>query len=270
MNSSSSFREKVNNTYLQFFQIAERKRRWSVFDDIPWNKLESSRNSERKAVRLETFCAEELYVPDYGSNGLALTREVFGAAWFQICWSYEEAKHGLAFREYLLRSGLRSPAQIASLETSLFFKTWSLPFATTRQMACYGALQESATYLAYKAQKELARNEGDEVLESIFSFISRDEAAHAGFYRALIQLELDEDRPGALADLALVIAHFKMPGDGLIPDYQERLRSSGAGISPRIFVARALLPTLKILGTSRAELRAAQKYSPDIEQISIS
>lgn len=248
---------KRYTNYLEYFEVAERKRRWNIFDDIPWAKLNASLNSERKATRIETFCAEEMYVPDYGSKGLELVRPIFGTAWFQMCWSYEEAKHGLAFREYLTRSGLRSEAQFAALEADLFSREWKLPFATSRQMACYGALQEAATYLAYKAQKDLAREEGDVVLEAIFTFVSRDEAAHAGFYRAMIQLELDEDREGTLRDLAGVIAEFKMPGDGLIPDYQRRLRESGAGISPRLFVEHALLPLLRGLKTSRAELKTA-------------
>ena len=99
------------------------------------------------------------------------------------------------------------------------------------------------------------------MLETIFGFVSRDEAAHAGFYREMVQLELVEDRTGTLADLAQVIAEFKMPGDGLIPHYQERLRTSGAGISPRHFVEHALLPMLRSLKTSRAELKEAQQAS---------
>ncbi len=257
MSDSASFRAGVNEAYREFFQTAERKRRWSVFDDVPWDRLDSSGNSESKAVRIETYCAEEMYVPDYASNGLALTRARFGSAWFQMCWTQEEAKHGLVFREYLLRSGLRSEAQMGRLEDDLYAQAWQLPFKTARRMACYGALQEQATFLAYKAQKELARAAGDEVLETIFGFVSRDEAAHAGFYREMVQMELVEDRTGTLADLAQVIADFKMPGDGLIPHYQERLRTSGAGISPRHFVEHALLPMLRTLKTTRAELKQA-------------
>ena len=73
----------------------------------------------------------------------------------------------------------------------------------------------------------------------------------------MARIELDEDRAGTIADLALVVASFKMPGDGLIPNYQERLRDSGAGISARQFVEHALFPILRTLGTSRAELKAA-------------
>ncbi len=261
MAASARIREEMYRAYLEFFEVAERKRRWNLFDDIPWEKLDVSRNSERKATCIETFCAEELYLPDYSSNGIGLTRSMFGAAWFQTCWSYEESKHGLVFREYLRRSGLRSEAQLRDFEDDVFSRVWTLPFETRRRMACYGALQEVATYLAYRARKDAAHSEGDAVLEAIFFHVGRDEAAHAGFYRRMIELEMSEDRSGTLADLAHVISHFKMPGDGLIPDYRERLRTSGAGISTRLFVERGLLPTLKSLGTSRAELRLVSKNS---------
>ena len=254
---SPVLRERMYRAYLEFFAVAETKRRWNMFDDVPWEALDRSALSERQAICIETFCAEELYLPDYSAAGIELSRSMFGAAWFQACWSYEESKHGLVLREYLTRSGLRSEAEFAAFEERVFSKVWRLPFQTRRQMVCYGALQEAATYLAYKEQKDKATGEGDKVLEAIFFYLSRDEAAHAGFYRTAVELELTEDRGGTLVDLAYVIANFKMPGDGLIPDYQERLRTSGAGISTRAFVERGLLPTLRTLGTNRAELKAA-------------
>jgi acyl-[acyl-carrier-protein] desaturase len=257
MTHSSAVHDKMYDAYLDFFEIAERKRRWNLFDDVPWGELNSAQNSERKATRIETYCAEEFYLPDYTAGSIKVSREIFGAAWFQACWSYEESKHGLVFREYLTRSGMRSHAQFAQFENDIFASKWKLPFTTRRQMACYGALQEAATYLAYKAQKDLAIREGDKVLEAIFAFVSRDEAAHAGFYRAMARIELEEDRSGTISDLAFVVARFQMPGEGLIPNYQERLRESGAGISTRHFVEHALFPTLKMLGTNRAELKAA-------------
>src|SRR6266446_5025896 len=142
--------------YLEFFEIAETKRRWNMFNDVPWEALDSSLGSEQKAARIEVFCAEELYLPDYSAGGVELTRSMFGAAWFQACWSYEESKHGLVFREYLTRAGMRSEAEFADFEQGVFSRAWILPFQTGRQMACYGALQEVATYLAYKAQKDQA------------------------------------------------------------------------------------------------------------------
>src|SRR3984893_2319005 len=160
---SPMLREKMYRAYLEFFEVAETKRRWNMFDDVPWEALNGFTGSEQQATCLETFCAEELYLPDYSAAGIELGRSIFGAAWFQACWSYEESKHGLVFREYLTRSGLRSNAEFAAFEQGVFSKRWELPFATRRQMTCYGALQEAATYLAYKTQKDKATRDGDKV-----------------------------------------------------------------------------------------------------------
>jgi acyl-[acyl-carrier-protein] desaturase len=257
MPASASLRERLHRNYLDFFETAERKRRWSVFDDIPWDKLDAAHNSEQSAIGIETYCAEEMYLPDYTAGGIELARSMFGTAWFQACWSYEESKHALVFREYLARSGQRTEARLSALEDDVFSRVWKLPFKTRRQMACYGALQESATYLAYRSQRDKAQLAGNVVLEAIFSNVSRDEAAHAGFYRGVVDAELAEDREGTISDLANVVTAFKMPGDGLIPSYQERLKISGAGISTRTFVQRCLLPALKSFGTNRAELKLA-------------
>ena len=250
-------KDKFYRAYMDFFETAERKRRWNMFEDVPWDQLSSETNTEQRAIRIETYCAEEMYLPDYNIAGVEMTRGVFGLAWFQTAWSLEESRHGLVLREYLLRSGLRSPAQIDKLENDVFSRSWKVPFATRRQMSCYGAIQEAATYLAYRAQKDRADLEDDRPLAAIFFLLSRDEAAHAGFYREIIEIEMAEDRIGTIRDLAYVIANFKMPGDGLIPNYQENLRIGEGGISARLFYTRAIVPMLKQLGTTRDELKAS-------------
>jgi len=253
--------------YLDFLESAEKKRCWNVFDDIPWETLDSAKSTEGNAQRIEIYCAEELYVPDYAARGLELVRSRFGMAWFHTRWAFEESRHGLAFREYLIRSGLRSEANVEALEASVFANAWTLPFETPRKMACYGALQEGATYTAYKLQKDKARCAGDSVLEAIFNLVGQDEAAHAGFYRAIIGLELSQDRAATVSDLAEVLSGFKMPGDGLIANYQQRLRTSGAGISARAFIERVVGPLLITLQISRQELKQALKTSAIEAQI---
>jgi acyl-[acyl-carrier-protein] desaturase len=247
-------KEKIYRAYMEFFDVAERTRRWNPMNDIPWDKIDHSNNTEEKAICIETFCGIELYVPDYTANSFNLTRSIFGQAWFQASWGYEESKHGLSFREYLIRSGLRTPDQYADFEQKIFSKVWNLPFHTRRQMTCYGALQESATFIIYRNQFKKAKQEGDEVLKKIYFYVSRDEGAHMGFYIKVLRLELEDDREGALKDLAHVIYHFQMPGIGLIPEYDQRLKVEGVVISSQQFLEKAVFPLLKAVGTSRREL----------------
>ena len=256
---TSNLRDQRYRLCLEFLETAENKRHWSIFKDIPWDKLDASKATDEVVQRVEIFCAEEMYVPDYSSQGLSLTRPSFGATWFQVRWAYEESNHGLALREYLTRSGIRSEAEFEALERDTLSRKWRLPFPTLRQMLCYGALQEGATYTSYNIHKTRARTAGDEVLETIFFLLGRDEAAHAGFYRSMFQLELAEDREGSIADLVHVLSNFKMPGDGLIPDYVRRHEISGAALGHRMFIRRVALPLLTTLDIKRDELRSVLK-----------
>lgn len=260
MSVSPSMRDKMHRAYMEFFEQAERKRRWNLWDDIAWEHLEGREpqpDDEDTGVIVESFCGVELYVPDYTLNGFNLTREIFGHAWFQACWGYEESKHALVFREYLTRSGLRTEAEYADYEAKIMAKTWTLPFETRRQMSCYGALQEIATYLIYSRQRQKYRDRNDPVLERIFFLVARDEAAHAGFYRRALEFAMEEDRQGTLADLARVVARFEMPGVRLLPDFDARLAVEGVGIPSKVFFSHGLLPTLRGLGVTRPELVGA-------------
>jgi acyl-[acyl-carrier-protein] desaturase len=261
MTADSIKRAQYYRAAMDYLEIAEKKRDWKLFDDIPWEKIDPAQDSAQKSICIETYCAEEMYLPDYSSHGSRITRDIFGAAWFQSRWSFEESRHGLVFREYLTRSGLRSDAQIESLEEMVFSRDWVPPFPTVRQMSCYGALQEGATYTAYKAQKDKAEVEGDPVLKAIFTNVASDEAAHAGFYRKVVEIEMEADREATICDFAHVLANFKMPGDGLIPLYHERLKVGGGGISPRQFVEAVVMSTLRSLGISRSELKSANAHN---------
>jgi len=237
-------REKVYRAYMEFFENAEKRRRWSIFDDIPWDRLDPAAYSPERALCAETFCGVEMYLPDYVANGLNVVRDSFGHGWFQANWGYEESKHSLALREYLVRSGQRTPEQFDAFERQILSKRWRLPFDTARRMTCYGIIQEMATWIIYRKQLEVAREAGDEVLATIYELAARDEAAHAAFYRTVVKIELEEDREGTLADLAHAFGNFRMPGDDLVPDYEQRIEvMRGAGIDRNVFLTRVWFPT---------------------------
>src|SRR5471030_1422308 len=93
--------------YRDFFDNAERKRRWRIREDIPWDQCNPNLDPAIADV-VETFCCVELYLPDYVAKVLPLARNSMGRAWFYANWGDEESKHSLVLSDWLLRSGRRS------------------------------------------------------------------------------------------------------------------------------------------------------------------
>src|ERR1700676_3974749 len=85
--------------YRDFFDRAERKRRWSIRDDIPWDQCNSHVRPQIANV-LESFSAVEPYLPDCPSKILPMVRSSRGRAWFYANWGYEESKHSLVLGDW--------------------------------------------------------------------------------------------------------------------------------------------------------------------------
>ena len=48
---------------------------------------------------VESFCAVELFLPDYITKFLEVNKNSRGGAWFLANWGYEELKHSLALAD---------------------------------------------------------------------------------------------------------------------------------------------------------------------------
>jgi acyl-[acyl-carrier-protein] desaturase len=165
----------------------------------------------------------------------------------------------VALMEYLLQSGRRSPEAMWDLQSRLMEVEWKLPFHTSRQMTVYGCFQEMATFVIYVKQEQTAKTHGDECLATIFRLNARDEIAHCRFYEDVVKVLLEEDRVGTLRDVAHVAKHFQMPGVGIVPDYDERIkvmREEGK-VDRAVFLQKVFFPVLKYLEVTRQELQEA-------------
>ncbi|MCI0342979.1 MAG: acyl-ACP desaturase [Planctomycetales bacterium] len=250
--------EKLYRIYWEFFEKAERERRWSVFDDIPWDKV-NQEASEDLALCAETFCCVELYLPDYITYALGVVRNSFGQSWFQANWGYEESKHALSLGEYLVRSGKRTKDQLHDLHNRIFSKQFVGKYPTAIGGTCYGIVQEMATFLIYCKHRARAAAEGDECLRTIYNLIARDEIAHAHFYGDAIKVFLESDREGTLEHLVHVMQTFEMPGVDIVPDYDSRiLKMREAGIDSTVFNRKVFQPILSYLSVTRDEMRKAR------------
>lgn len=257
---------RLYEEYKNFFKKAERERRWNPFDDIPWDKIRND-VSEELALCAETFCAVEMYLPDYVAEGLAVVRPYMGQLWFQANWGYEESKHALTLNEFLIRSGARTEEQMIGLQRELWSKKWTPLFRTGRQMTIYGAIQEQATFVFYCRQRERAKEEGQETLRVIYDYIARDEIAHTHFYESVIKVLLEQDREGTILDFARVSRDFKMPAFDLVPDYDERVlvMRDLANMDRDMFLQKVYFPVLRRVGVKRAEIVASMRKLRELE-----
>jgi acyl-[acyl-carrier-protein] desaturase len=249
--------KKMHLLFRDYFDRAEKKRRWSLRDGIPWDQCNRSLNPAIADV-VETFCTVELYLPDYLSKLIPQVRANKGRAWMLANWGYEESKHSMALGDWLLRSGMRSDEQMTDLESEVFSHEWNLPQDNGRGMICYVVLQELATWLHYYNLRErLTAEGGDGALHQVLTLISIDERAHYDFFRRLLMLYLEEDREATLEQLRVVVNTFSMPAVHMMADSHRRMEDVKKLriFDYDIYYFQVFEPVVKALGVTRAELR---------------
>ncbi len=263
--TNAQFENRFFELYKEFFNRAEAERRWNVQKDIPWGEC-NPKVSDAVALIVESFCAVELYLPDYTSKILHLIRKSRGRAWFQANWGYEESKHSLVLEEWLVRSGKRSEKEVRAFADMILEREWNLPFSTPRQMMIYTTFQELSTGTNYKNLRRKAIEQNDAALATALSFVARDESAHYQFFQDGVKLYMQEDRDGTLEDMQKVLEGFRMPAQDLIPNWEVRGQTIiGEKIfSDRIFYKDIMRPVLSLLGTTRHELQALGKHVPEL------
>lgn len=257
---------------LKYLKLAEEKRRWNVFKDIPWDRANPN-TSDTLAHCVETFCAVEMYLPDFTSKMLHMIRRSRGRAWFHVNWGYEESKHSMALEAWLLASGHRTEDQRAAFEKELLEAEWELPFDHPREMICYTMIQELATFWNYRNLEKIAAKEHDLALVSALRVISVDERVHYNFYRNAVKEWMKHDEVGTVEALKYVFDHFTMPGKSQIPRYDESAKIlAKTGIyGPREYVKLVKNPILEDLGLDKEfnflEHRQAKEESEKEAQI---
>ena len=244
--------------YRDFFDLAEKKRRWNIRNDIPWDQC--NRNLDPAVADVvETFCCVELYLPDYVAKILPVVRSSRGRSWFYANWGYEESKHSLVLSDWLLKSGQRSDEYLADMEKKVFAREWNLPHGDSLKMLAYAMVQEHATFVNYRNLRQRVQAKGgDPALATILSLISVDEAAHHHLFKSFFELFLKLDRTAAVAALRPILNEFQMPAiHDLLDESQKRIARVRelAVFNEEIFFRDVYGHLLQTLGITKAELR---------------
>lgn len=235
--------------YIKYFKLAEEKRRWNMFRDIHWEEANPD-TSETLAQCVETFCAVEMYLPDFTAKLLTMVRRSRGRSWFHVNWGYEESKHSLTLEAWLLASGHRTEEQRKQTEQALLDQEWELPFDHPRQMVCYTMIQELATFWNYRNLEKVAAHEKDWALVGALRLISVDERVHYNFYKQAVLEWMKHDDRGTVEDVKYVFDNFTMPGHSQIPNYEQaaRVLAKSGVYGPREYIKLVKNPVLEDLG----------------------
>ena len=248
--------------FRDFFDKAERRRRWRIADDIPWNECNPNLNPAIADV-VESFCGIELYLPDYTSKIIPVVRHSKGRAWFYANWGYEESKHSLALNDWLLKSKHRTEEQMADLERRVFEHEWNLPHDSHLGMLAYAMVQEQVTFLNYRNLRHRTRElGGDPALEKLLSLVSIDEKAHHDFFKDCFQLFLDFDRDSSLQALQRVVEEFQMPAIHDLLDHSERRIAQIRDLAifdEDIFYREVLFTMMEELKINKRDIRPSKK-----------
>jgi acyl-[acyl-carrier-protein] desaturase len=244
--------------FRDFFDMAEKRRRWNIREDIPWEETNPKLDPAVADV-VESFCAIELYLPDYLGKILPVVRPSRGRTWFYANWGYEESKHSLALADWLLKSGHRTEEQMADLDAMVFEREWNLPHDSNLGMLTYAMTQELATWLNYRNLRQRALDGGgDGALAKLLTYVSVDEKAHYTFFRDCLALYLKLDRETTLEQMRRVMNNFAMPAiHDLLSDSRARVEAVKRLeiFSEDIYYREIYLPLLEELGVHRNEMR---------------
>jgi acyl-[acyl-carrier-protein] desaturase len=257
---SPETRKRIYKLYRDYFDMAEKKRRWNLRRDIPWDQVNTSDIPPVVADVVETFCTTELYLPDYLAKQLPQVRASRGRAWMLASWGYEESKHSLALGDWLLKSGHRTEEQMQDLEDHVAGNEWCLRYEGSRASVVYTMIQELATQLNYSNLRKVAAGRCP-ALDKVLELVSIDEAAHAQFFRSLVAIYLEADRERTLEQLRLVFNTFYMPADKLLIDGPRRIRDIKELkiFDEHLFYTEVYQPLMHRLGLTRNDLRAPRK-----------
>jgi acyl-[acyl-carrier-protein] desaturase len=253
--------------FRDYFDRAERKRRWRIADDIPWEQCNPALKPVVADI-VETFCAVELYLPDYAAKILPKVRHSKSRTWFYANWGYEECKHSMALADWLLKSGHRSEEYMADLDDKVFAREWNLPQDDHLGMLVYAMVQEEATFLNYRNLKQrVPALGGDPALEKILNYMAIDEKAHHTFFRDCLMIYLEYDRAAVIEQLRRVMNDFSMPAiSDLLDDSQKRIAAIRELdlFSADIYFRDVYRPILESLGVSRHELRSSLRAKKSV------
>jgi len=130
-------------------------------------------------------------------------------------WTAEEARHGIALRDYLVVTRGVDPVELERLRMLHMSAGYDSGDKTPLQTIAYVSFQELATRVSHR---NTGAATGCPIAEQLLQRIAGDENLHMVFYRNLVAAALDIAPDETMRAICDEVIGFAMPGAGM-PDF---------------------------------------------------
>jgi len=182
--------------YPEIFQSLEQAR-WSLANDIPWERFERARLSEEQAQTLKMNAITEWSALPATEMFLRDNRDDSDFSAFMSVWFYEEQKHALVLLEYLRRFRPDLLPTEEELHAVRFAFDPAPPLETLMLHFC-GELRLTQWY------RRAAEWHQEPVIRHIYELIAKDEARHGGAYLRYMRRAVEREGDVARAAFARI------------------------------------------------------------------
>ncbi|SDI89451.1 acyl-[acyl-carrier-protein] desaturase [Frankineae bacterium MT45] len=213
---------------------------WMPHDYIPWSRgrdfaflggedwqpEDSPLDPVAKTAMIVNLLTED-NLPSYHRE--IATRFGRDGAWGQWVgqWTAEEARHGIALRDYLVVTRGVDPVKLEALRMEHMTAGYDSGDKTMLQATAYVSFQELATRVSHR---NTGKATGCPLAEQLLSRIAMDENLHMIFYRNIIDAAFEIEPDATMAAIRDEVVGFQMPGAGMTDYLRNSVTIAKAGI----------------------------------------
>jgi acyl-[acyl-carrier-protein] desaturase len=219
-----------------------RGRDFAMLGGADWSPEDSTLDPVAQTAMIVNLLTED-NLPSYHRE--IATRFGRDAAWGEWVgrWTAEEARHGIALRDYLVVTRGVDPVALERLRMQHMCAGYDSGDKSALQTVAYVSFQELATRVSHR---NTGMATGCPLAEQLLARIATDENLHMVFYRNLVAAALDRAPDATMRAICDEVVGFQMPGAGM-PDFtRNSVKIAKAGIYDlRLHRDEVIMPVLR-------------------------
>ena len=218
------------------------QKNWYPHEYVPWSEGRDFAGPlngdawEAKDSRLTPVAQDSLVLnlltednlPSYHTEiAISMGRDGAWGNWIER-WTAEEARHGIAIRDYLMATRGVNPYELEDLRMAHMSLGYQTPYENDMlHTIAYVTFQELATRISHRNTGKIS---DDAIAENMMQRISLDENLHMLFYRNTLGAALELEPNATMRAISDVVTNFDMPGANMPGFSRKAVQIALAGI----------------------------------------